>query len=761
MTFVEPDDPENFRKAIKPNTKLLYGETISNPRGNVLDIEAVAKIAHDANIPLVIDNTFATPYVCRPIDYGADIVVHSLTKFMGGHGTSIGGMIVDGGKFDWSKSKHPQINTPSPAYHGMNFSEVFGAIAFIIRCRVEGLRDLGPCMSPFNAFQFIQGIETLGMRMDRHLVEHHGRRASTWRSHNSGDLGEVSVAAVQPVFQDGAEVHAEGRRRGVLVRNQRRLRGRQEVHRQPQALQPSGERRRCAQPGDSSVVDHAPAAFARAAGSRRCNRGSGPALGRPGRYRRYSLGSGSGSGRIASPSEMILKQYYLGCLAHASYLLGDEASATGIVVDPQRDIQQYLKDAETFGLQIRHVFLTHFHADFVAGHLELRDRCGATIHLGAQAQAEYAFVAMKDGDTLDFPGMRLQILETPGHTIESISILVFDLAKDAAKPYAVLTGDTLFIGDVGRPDLRASLGWTADDLGAHLYDSIHNKLLPLPDETLVYPAHGAGSLCGKKLSSDTVSSLGDQRRLNYALQPMSKEEFIRLVTADQPDAPAYFTYDAILNTRERATLDKNLEQVLHPIDLDEVLRMGDLGAQILDVRDAAEYAKGHLAGSINIGLGGQYATWAGTVLDRAKPIVIIAEPSREQEAALRLGRIGFDHVKGYLQGGMEALPSRPDLVWPTERVSAPMVAEETGRSRCAAGAGYPESARVGRQAHRRQCEHSVKSSAGADGRNPPKSQDCRALCRRLPVVDRRQHPAPVRDHQSDRDGRRPGSLGSG
>jgi len=373
---------------------------------------------------------------------------------------------------------------------------------------------------------------------------------------------------------------------------------------------------------------------------------------------------------------MILKQYYLGCLAHASYLLGDEASATGIVVDPQRDIQQYLKDAETFGLQIRHVFLSHFHADFVAGHLELRDRCGATIHLGAQAKAEYAFVAMKDGDTLNFPGMRLQILETPGHTIESISILVFDLAKDTVKPYAVLTGDTLFIGDVGRPDLRASLGWTADDLGAHLYDSIHNKLLPLPDETLVYPAHGAGSLCGKKLSSDTVSSLGDQRRLNYALQPMSKEEFIRLVTADQPDAPAYFTYDAILNTRERATLDKNLELVLHPIDLDEVLRMGDQGAQILDVRDAAEYAKGHLAGSINIGLGGQYATWAGTVLDRTKPIVIIAEPSREQEAALRLGRIGFDHVKGYLQGGMEALSSRPDLVWPTERVSAPMVAEE-------------------------------------------------------------------------------------
>lgn len=375
---------------------------------------------------------------------------------------------------------------------------------------------------------------------------------------------------------------------------------------------------------------------------------------------------------------MILKQYYLGCLAHASYLLGDEASATAIVVDPQRDIQNYLADARDFGLEIRHVFLTHFHADFVAGHLELRDRCGATIHLGSRAEAEYNFVKMKDGDSLDFPGMRLEVLETPGHTIESISILVFDLLKSSTKPYAVLTGDTLFIGDVGRPDLRASLGWKAEDLGEHLYESLHTKLMTLPDETLVYPAHGAGSLCGKNLSSDTVSSLGDQRRLNYALQPMSKEQFITLVTTDQPDAPAYFTYDAILNTREHATLDKTLEQVLKPIDLDEVLRMGDAGCQIVDVRDPAEYAKGHLAGSISIGLGGQFATWAGTLLDRARPIVIIAEPGREAEAALRLGRIGFDHVKGYLRQGMESLAGRQDLVWPTQRVTAMDVADEVG-----------------------------------------------------------------------------------
>lgn len=373
---------------------------------------------------------------------------------------------------------------------------------------------------------------------------------------------------------------------------------------------------------------------------------------------------------------MILKQYYLGCLAHASYLLGDEASATAIVVDPQRDIGQYVADAEKLGLQIRHVFLTHFHADFIAGHLELRDGCGATIHLGSRAEAEYAFSPMADGDALQFPGLRLEVLETPGHTSESISIVVFDLTKNAAKPHAVLTGDTLFLGDVGRPDLRASLGWTADDLGALLYDSLHGKLLTLPDDTLVYPAHGAGSLCGKQLSSDTVGLLGDQRRMNYALQPMSKQDFIRLVTADQPDAPQYFSYDAILNTRERVTLDTNLEKVLQAITLDEVIRLRDEGAQLLDVRDAAEFARGHLAGSMNIGLGGQYATWAGTLLDRVKPIVILAEPGREQEAALRLGRIGFDHVAGYLNGGMAALAERPELLQPTERVSPAMFAEE-------------------------------------------------------------------------------------
>ena len=229
---------------------------------------------------------------------------------------------------------------------------------------------------------------------------------------------------------------------------------------------------------------------------------------------------------------MIFKQFYLPCLAHASYVIGDEETGTAAVVDPQRDVDQYISFAAEHGLAIKHVFLTHLHADFIAGHLELRDRVGARIYLGAAAKAGYAFTPLHQSDFVEFGSVRLQALETPGHTPESISILVFDLKLSDSQPQAVLTGDTLFMGDVGRPDLRAALGWSAKDLGGMLFDSLHNKLLPLPDQCLVYPAHGAGSLCGKSLSKETVSTLGEQRRVNYALQPMSKEAFIQVVTAD-------------------------------------------------------------------------------------------------------------------------------------------------------------------------------------------------------------------------------------
>src|SRR5216684_4231817 len=372
---------------------------------------------------------------------------------------------------------------------------------------------------------------------------------------------------------------------------------------------------------------------------------------------------------------MILQQFYLNCLAHASYLIGDEETHTAAVVDPQRDIEQYLAAATEHGLRIAHVILTHFHADFVAGHLELRDRAGATIYLGAAARAEYRFTPLRDGDRVELGRVRLQAIETPGHTPESISIAVYDRDRSETRPHAVLTGDTLFIGDVGRPDLRVALGWSATDLGGLLYESLRTKLLALPDESLVYPAHGAGSLCGKAISKETVSTLGEQRRSNYALQPMGKEAFIQLVTADQPEAPPYFTFDAVLNSEERPTLDEALARELNPLTLDPVLELQAAGAQILDTRDPGDFAAAHLRGSINIGLCGQYATWAGTVLDRKHPIVIIADPDRENESAIRLGRIGFDHVAGYLKDGLQSLESRPELVAFTERLSAQFAAE--------------------------------------------------------------------------------------
>lgn len=372
---------------------------------------------------------------------------------------------------------------------------------------------------------------------------------------------------------------------------------------------------------------------------------------------------------------MIFKQYYLGCLSHASYMIGDEETATAVIVDPQRDIDEYVNDAKNLGLEIKYVFLTHFHADFVAGHLELRDRVGAKVCLGTVAQAEFETLAFKDGESLEFGKIRMKIIDTPGHTPEGISILVYDLAKSSEIPHSILTGDTLFIGDVGRPDLLGSLGFAADDLAGMLYRSIKEKILPLPDETLVYPAHGAGSMCGRALSTETVSTMGEQRKYNYALQPMSEAEFTALVTADQPDAPQYFVYDAIMNRKERQTLDESLQLSLKPLGADELLRQQREGAQVLDVREPADYEGAHVANSINIGLSGRFATFAGILLDSDTPIVIVAEPGREEEAALRLGRIGYDHVVGYLEGGMTALASREEVTRRTERITPATVDE--------------------------------------------------------------------------------------
>lgn len=366
---------------------------------------------------------------------------------------------------------------------------------------------------------------------------------------------------------------------------------------------------------------------------------------------------------------MLIRPFYLACLAHASYLLGDERTKTAVIVDPQRDIKGYLAAAKSLGLEIRHAMLTHFHADFVAGHLELRDRCGAQIHLGQRAKAEYAFSPLADGDLLEFGSLGIGVRETPGHTLESVTLLVYDLDADRERPKAALTGDTLFIGDVGRPDLAVAAGIKAEDLAGMLHDSITAKLLTLPDETLVYPAHGAGSMCGKNLSSERVSTIGEQKRYNYALKARSKAEFVRLVTADQPEAPPYFAHDAAMNQKERATLESKLAAT-PALDLARAERAVAGGALVLDARDPADFAGGHWKGAINVGLDGKFASWIGAVVPHDRPLLVIAEPGREMEAVTRLARVGYDLVAGTLAGGMEALARRPDLVARTPRLTA-------------------------------------------------------------------------------------------
>lgn len=372
---------------------------------------------------------------------------------------------------------------------------------------------------------------------------------------------------------------------------------------------------------------------------------------------------------------MILDQYYLSCLSHASYMVADEKTKIAAIVDPQRDIDQYLEDAKAKGLTIKYVILTHFHADFLAGHIELRDKAGAQIVMAKRAQAEFECIKVGDGDKIELgPDVTLEFMETPGHTPEGLSVLVFDNQKDPKTPYAILTGDTLFVGDVGRPDLLASIGVTADELADMLYESIHHKIVNLPDSTLVYPAHGAGSMCGKNLGQELHSTIGEQKKFNYAMKPMSREAFKAIVTEDQPEAPEYFVHDAILNRQERPALEKSMSEAIKPIPLEKVLEMAKSGAQLLDVREGLDYAGSHLVGSINIALKGKYATWAGSMLNAKDPIIVIGEDDQVEEAVMRLGRIGFDNAVGYLEGGMMALENHPELQRKTERITAQALA---------------------------------------------------------------------------------------
>src|SRR5215470_4341326 len=343
---------------------------------------------------------------------------------------------------------------------------------------------------------------------------------------------------------------------------------------------------------------------------------------------------------------MYFEQFYLGCLAHASYMLGSDGEAA--VIDPQRDVEIYLKAASEHGLNIRHIFETHLHADFVSGHRELAERTGAQIYFGEPAGATFPHVDVRDGSVVSFGKCRIKILETPGHTAESICLVVTDLEK-SDKPWAVLTGDTLFIGDVGRPDLSKT--FSPDQLAGMMYDSLHGKLLALTDDVLVYPAHGAGSLCGRNMRADRSSTIGTERLTNYALQIKTRDEFVRQMTSNLPARPEYFLQDAEINRGGAAALAELGE--LPAIPARDVRSLIEDGTPALDVRPPDEFAAGHVPGSINIGLSGQFASWAGSLLGlKSKPVLIADTRERIDEARLRLARVGIEELSGYMQDGL-------------------------------------------------------------------------------------------------------------
>jgi len=341
------------------------------------------------------------------------------------------------------------------------------------------------------------------------------------------------------------------------------------------------------------------------------------------------------------------EQFYLGCLAHASYLLASEGEA--VVVDPQRDVDMYLKAAEQHGLRIRHIFETHLHADFVSGHQELAARTGAKIYIGPNGRATVPHSEVHDGFELRVGNMRIKVLETPGHTPESICLVVTD-EEISPNPLAVLTGDTLFLGDVGRPDLSKT--HTPEVLASMLYDSLHNKLLKLAEDVIVYPAHGAGSLCGRNMRAERSSTIGTERLTNYALQIKNKEEFIQQLTTNLPPRPEYFPQDAQINRTGAPALAELA--TLSPVSAEELWSSPDDGVIVLDVRPGDQFATGHVPGSINIPLSGQFASWAGILLGlSSRPLLVATSPEQLFEARMRLARVGIDDARGYLQGGIE------------------------------------------------------------------------------------------------------------
>jgi len=365
---------------------------------------------------------------------------------------------------------------------------------------------------------------------------------------------------------------------------------------------------------------------------------------------------------------MYFKQFYLACLAHASYLIGSEGEAA--VVDPQRDVDEYLAEADAQGLKIKYVIETHLHADFVSGHQEIAARTGAQIIFGEKADAEFEHRAVREGEEIKLGNAVLHFIETPGHTPEGICVLVTEAPDQPAK---LLTGDTLFIGDVGRPDLAGGKGYTPQMMAEMMYDTLHGKLLKLPDETEVYPAHGAGSMCGRNMSKETSSTIGEQRKFNYALKPMSKDEFVTMMTADLAEAPSYFPRDAEINrSGPRELSELQPPQALTP---QQVLALRD--HVLLDVRTAADFGAAHVPGSMNIGLGGQFAMWAGSLIPLNAAIVVIADTNAQvDESVVRLARVGIENVKGYLDGGFQSWRDAGLPIEAIEQVSVAQLKEQ-------------------------------------------------------------------------------------
>lgn len=345
---------------------------------------------------------------------------------------------------------------------------------------------------------------------------------------------------------------------------------------------------------------------------------------------------------------MFIQQLYTSCLAQAAYYI--ESNGEAAIIDPLRDYEAYVAMANERGATIKYIFETHFHADFVSGHIDLANKTGAKIIYGPTTQTSYPVHVATDGEVLKLGNISIKVLHTPGHTPESSCFLLHD---ENGTDHCVFTGDTLFVGDVGRPDLLDGV-MTKEELAGMMYDSLHNKLLPLADEVVVYPAHGAGSACGKNIGKETFSTIGEQRANNYALQPMTKAQFIAAVTDGIQPAPAYFFKDAKLNKQGYATFDEVLSKALKPLTVAELEAEVKSGTTIIDTRIPDVFELGFITGSLNFGLNGQYAIWAATILDITTPIVLVAEPGKEQESAERLTRVGFDNIKGFLQGGFEA-----------------------------------------------------------------------------------------------------------